>query len=57
METLKSIFNGSSACKRARGGLSEWFEIEVGLCLGCVMSPWLLKVFMDGALHEVSDVG
>ena len=33
--------------------LSERFEVNVGLRQGCVMSPWLFNVFMDGVVREV----
>ena len=33
---------------------SEWFPVKVGLSLGCVMSPWLFNVYMDGLVQEVN---
>ena len=34
--------------------MSEWFPVNVGLRQGCVMSPWLLNVYMDGVVWEVN---
>ena len=34
--------------------MSEWFPVNVGLRQGCVMSPWLFNVYMDGAVREVN---
>merc|ERR1711872_441017 len=34
---------------------SEWFEVGVGLRQGCVMSPWLFNLFMDGVMREVRE--
>ena len=31
-----------------RNDVSEWFPINVRLRPGCVMSPWLFNVYMDG---------
>ena len=35
--------------------------MEVSLCQGCVMSPWLFNLFMDGVIKEIretaSDMG
>ncbi len=28
--------------------LSESFNVEVGVRQGCVMSPWLFSIYMDG---------
>ena len=33
---------------------SEWFPVNVGLRQGCVMSPWLFNVYMDGVVREVN---
>ena len=32
--------------------MSEWFQVNVGLRQGCVMSPWLFNVYMDGVVRE-----
>ncbi len=38
--------------------MSESFNVEVGVRQGCVMSPWLFSIYMDGytveALYNVS---
>lgn len=50
---VKSFYEGSSACVRVRGSLSEWFGIDSGVRQGCVMSPWLFNIYMDGVMKEV----
>ena len=32
--------------------MSEWFSVKVDLRQGCVMSPWLFNLFMDGLMKE-----
>ncbi len=32
---------------------SESFAVEVGVRQGCVMSPWLFHIFMDGCMREM----
>ena len=34
--------------------VSEWFPVNVLLRQGCVMSPWLFNVYMDGVVREVN---
>ena len=48
-----SFYDGSRACVRVAGTESECFGVNVGLRQGCVMSPWLFKVYMDSVVKEV----
>ena len=34
--------------------MSEWFPVNVGFRQGCVMSPWLFNVYMDGVVRKVN---
>ena len=34
--------------------MSEWFQVNIALREGCVMSPWLINVYMDGVLLYVN---
>ncbi len=36
------------------GELSESFSVEVGVRQGCVMSPWLFNIYMDGCIREMT---
>ncbi len=38
---------------RVNGELSESFSVEVGVRQGCVMSPWLFNIYMDGCIREM----
>ena len=35
--------------------MNDWFPVNVGLRQGCVMSPWLFNVHMDGVVRQVND--
>ena len=50
---VKVIYREISACVRADGELSQSFPIGVRLRQGCVMSPWLFDIFMDGYMREM----
>ena len=41
-------------CVQVGNDVREWFSVNVGLRQGCVMSPWLLNVYMDGVVREVN---
>ena len=34
--------------------VSEWFQVNVRLTHGCVMSPWLFNAYMDSVVLEVN---
>lgn len=43
-------------CVRVNGARSEWFEINMRIHQGYVISPCLFNVFMDRALSEMREV-
>ena len=51
---VKSLYGGSKACVRVGNEMSEWFPVRVGLRQGCVMSPWLFNLYIDGVVREVN---
>ena len=54
LEAVKSMYNGSKACVRVGNEMSDWFTVRVGLRQGCVMSPWLFNLYIDGVVREVN---
>ncbi len=49
-------YEASSACVKFNGETSKHLEIKVGLRQGCVMSPWLFNIYMDGVMkYEKSE--
>ncbi len=52
LSAIKSFYEKASACDKISGETSESFEIKVGLRQGCVMSPWLFNIYMDGVIRE-----
>ncbi len=53
MEEIKAFYREANACVKVYGELSESFAGGVGVRQGCVMSPWLFNIFMDGCIREV----
>ena len=51
---VKSLYMGSKACVRVGNEVSEWFPVRVGLRQGCVMSPWLFNLYIDGVVRDVN---
>ncbi len=47
-EGIRSICENASASVHVNRELNESFSVEVGVRQGCVMSPWLFNIYMDG---------
>ena len=53
LKAVQNSYVDSKACLRIGGEVSEWFSVNVGVRQGCVMSPWLFNLYMDGVVREV----
>ncbi len=53
LKGVKSLYMSSRGCVRLGNGVSDWFPVLVDLRQGCVMSPWLFNVYMDGVISEI----
>ena len=51
---MQCFYVGSRACVRVGNDASEWFPVNGGLRQGCVMSPSMFNVYMDGVVREVN---
>ena len=47
VESSAEFYIDSMACVWVGNDMSEWFQINVGLRHGRVMSPWLLSPWLD----------
>ena len=54
LKALQNFYVDSRACVRVGNDVSEWFPVNVGLRRGCVTSPWLFNVYVDGEVREVN---
>ncbi len=53
LKGIKAFYRDTNACVRVEGEFFERFQVEVGARQGCVMSPWLFHIFMDGCMREM----
>ena len=49
---IKDYYNKVESCVRLDDGNTEWFDINVGVRQGCVLSPILFDVFIDPWVWE-----
>ena len=52
-KAVQSFYVDSRACDRVGNDMSESLPVNVGFRQGCVMSPWLFNVYVDGVVREV----
>ena len=50
---IKNMYVDSSAYVRVKGGESGRFRIDNGVRQGCIMFPWLFRVYMDAVMKVV----
>ena len=54
LKAVQSFYVDSRARVQVGNDVSELFPVNVGLRPGCVMSPWLFNLYMDGLVREVN---
>lgn len=54
---VKSIYENVESCVAIAGQLTDWFSIETGVRQGCVLSPLLYALFIDGLVKELKALG
>ena len=50
---LKGYYKKVQSAVRLEGGNTDWFDVDVGVRQGCVISPMLFDVFVDQLAREV----
>ena len=49
---LRNLYAGQEATVRTRHGTTDWFQIEKGICQGCVLSPCLFNFYAEYILRN-----
>jgi len=53
---LRAYYESVQSCVKIGTERTDWFEVETGLRQGCVMSPILFDIFLDGLILELRDL-
>ena len=57
LTALRSLYKGVKACVRINGKMTEWFNVDLGVKQGCVLSPCLFSLFFDSLSDEIKALG
>ena len=49
---LKNLYAGQEATVRTGHGTTDWFQIEKGVCQGCILSPCLFNLYAEYILRN-----
>ena len=44
---LRNLYAGQEATVRTGHGTTDWFQIEKGVCQGCILSPCLFNLYVE----------
>ena len=44
---LRNVYAGQEATVRTGHGTTDWFQIEKGVCQGCILSPCLFNLYAE----------
>ena len=44
---LRNLYAGQEATVRTEYGTTDWFQIEKGVCQGCILSPGLFNLYAE----------
>jgi hypothetical protein len=53
---LRSIYQTVDSCVRIGDTCTEWFSLETGVRQGCVLSPLLYALFINGLVKELQNL-
>ncbi len=57
MSALKSLYQNVECTVKINGNLTDWFPVNIGLKQGCVLSPSLLNMYINGLIKEIKASG
>ena len=56
-KAVQSLYQSVSSCVRISGLTTDWFDVTVGLCQGCPLSPLLFNCFINDLAQKIKAVG
>ena len=49
---LRNLYAGQEATIRTRHGTTDWFQIQKGVCQGCILSTCLFNLYAEYIMRD-----
>ena len=56
LQAVQSSYIGCRACVRLDDGMSPWFDVNIGVKQGCVLSARLFIIYLDKCFQKLNDM-
>ena len=53
VKLIVNLYAGQQAAVRLECGMSDWLSVSKGVRQGCILSPHLFSLYIDGIMREV----
>ena len=53
---LQDLYKKTSSCVKLNNSISDYFDVSVGVRQGCVLSPILFNIYVDGIVKDILNV-
>ena len=50
---LRKLYAGQEATVSTGHGTTDWFQVEKGVCQGCILSPWLFNLYAEYIMRNI----
>ncbi len=57
LSALKSLYQNVECTVKINGNLTDWFPVNIGLKQGCMLSPSLFNLYINGLIKEIKASG
>ena len=49
---LRNLYSGQEATVRTGHGTTDWFQIRIGVCQSCILSPCLFNLYTESIMRN-----
>ena len=55
VRTIEQLYDRATSAVQMNSSLGEWFRTTVGVRQGCLLSPTLLKIFLERIMSDAQE--